>query len=161
MKIISKNTLLVNVALFVLINFYVNLSNAQTMKNYPLTAKGTFVVDLKPDGQNKIGDITFGKYVIQKIFKGDLDATSKVDMLSAGSDNGSGAYVALESIAGTLNGRNGTFVLMHSGTRTKTSQQLTVIVVPGCSTGDLIGLEGKLTINIVGKEHSYIFEYSL
>lgn len=152
---------IVTFALFVFINLYGNLSNAQTMKNYPLTAKGTFVVEMKPEGQNKIEDITFGKYSFQKTFKGDLEATSKVDMLSAGSDNGSGGYVAIEGVTGTLNGRSGTFVLMHTGTRSKTSAQLTVTVIPGCSTGDLIGLEGKLTINIVGKEHSYVFEYSL
>src|SRR5579859_7971345 len=79
-----------------LIAFYSHLSNAQTMKNYPLQAKGTFVVDLKPEGQHKVDEVTFGKYSIQKTFKGELEATSKVDMLSAGSDNGSGGYVALE-----------------------------------------------------------------
>lgn len=141
--------------------FLSNLSNAQTMKRNSFVAKGSFVVDLKPEMNNKVGDVTFGRYSIQKTFQGDLNATSKVEMLSAASDNGSGAYVAIESVTGTLHGRQGTFVLMHNGTRTKTSQELIVMVVSGCSTGDLIGLEGKLTIRIVGKEHFYIFEYSL
>jgi hypothetical protein len=61
---------------------------------------------------------------------GGLIATSKVNMLSAGADNGSGAYVAIEQVDGTLDGKRGTFVLMHNGTRTKTSQQLIVSVFP-------------------------------
>ncbi len=149
------------IALFVFITFHINLSNAQTMKTYSLIAKGTFVVEMKPEGTTKDGDITFGKYSVQKTIMGDLLASSKLDMLSAVAENGSGSYVAIESVRGTLNGRSGTFVLMHNGTRTKTSQELTVTVVPGCSTGELTGLEGKFTINIVGKEHFYIFEYSL
>ena len=124
-------------------------------------AKGTFTVELKPEAQDKVGDISFGRYSLDKKFQGDLEATSKVDMLSAGADNGSGAYVAIEHVSGQLNGRNGAFLLMHSGTRTKDSQQLSVSVVPGCGTGELTGLEGKMTINIVDKEHFYELEYSL
>jgi Protein of unknown function (DUF3224) len=154
-------TLQKTVASIVALLITINLTNGQTMKTYPLTAKGSFSVTMKPEGQNKVGDITFGRYAIDKVFKGDLEGTSKVDMLGASSDNGSGAYVAIESVSGTLNGKTGIFLLIHNGTMTKTSQQLTVTVVPGCSTGDLTTLEGKLTINIVGKEHFYVLEYSL
>ena len=126
----------------------------------PMIAKGTFEVSMTPDAQNKVGDITFGRYRIDKKFQGDLEGTSKVDMLGVGSDTGSGAYVAIELVSGTLHGKTGTFVLQHSGIRTKDSQQLTILVVPGCSTGQLAGLEGKLTINIVDKKHYYEFDYS-
>jgi hypothetical protein len=114
---------------------------------------------MKPERQDKVGDITFGRYIFDKVFKGDLEATSKVEMLAAGSDNGSGAYVAMEHVNGKLNGKNGTFVLTHMGTRTSYSQELTVLVVPGCSTGDLAGLEGKLSIDIIDKVHFYTLEY--
>lgn len=160
-KNILTKSKIVTLALFALIIFYGSLTKAQTMKTYPLSAKGTFEVDMKPEGQNKTENITFGKYSIQKTFKGGLEGISAADMLSVGSDNGSAAYVAIERVVGTLNGRKGTFVFTHSGTMTSSSQQLTVSVVPGCGTGELLGLEGKLTINIVGKEHFYSFEYSL
>jgi Protein of unknown function (DUF3224) len=129
------------------------------MKN-SIIAKGTFNVELKPVAQDKIDGITFGKYSIDKIFQGDLEATSKLDMLSAGADNGSGAYVAIEQVNGKLNNKSGTFVLVHSGTRTKDSQHLNVFIVSGCSTGELAGLKGTMTINIVGKKHFYELEYS-
>jgi hypothetical protein len=135
-------------------------SNAQTMKS-TFTAKGSFDVTVKPEDQNKVNEITFGRYSVQKTFAGDLIGTSKFDMHSAGSDQGAGAYVAIESITGTLNGKSGTFLLIHTGTMTPTSQQLTITVVPGCSTGELVGLEGKFIINIVEKKHFYVFEYTL
>ncbi len=49
---------------------------------------------------------------IDKQFHGDLDGTSKGEMLSAGTDvKGSAGYVAMERVTGTLNGRRGSFVL--------------------------------------------------
>jgi len=49
---------------------------------------------------------------IDKQFNGDLEATSKGEMLSAMTDvKGSAGYVAIERVSGTLHGRGGTFVL--------------------------------------------------
>lgn len=126
-----------------------------------LIAKGTFAVEMKPEHQDTIGDITFGRYTFNKVFKGDLEGTSKVEMLGANSSNGSGAYVALERVDGKLNGKVGTFVLTHVGTRTSNSQKLNVSIVSGCSTGELEGLEGNLVIEIVDKVHYYTIEYTL
>ena len=38
---------------------------------------------------------------------------------------------------------------------------LTVTVVPDTGTGELAGLAGSMTIDIVDGKHSYVFEYSL
>ena len=83
-------------------------------------------------------------------------------MLAAGTDvKGSAGYVAMEWISGTLNGRSGTFALQHTGTMTRGAAQLSVTVVPDSGTGQLVGLAGKMTINIVDGKHSYDFEYTL
>ena len=39
--------------------------------------------------------------------------------------------------------------------------QLNITVVPDSGTGQLAGLTGKMTINIVDGKHSYDFEYTL
>lgn len=123
-------------------------------------AKGTFTVEMKPESQEKIEGISFGRFIISKVFEVDLEATSKVEMLTAGSDNGSAAYVAIEHIQGNLKGKSGAFVLTHVGTMNSESQKLEVNIVPGCGTGELSGIEGKLTIDIVNKVHYYTIEYS-
>ncbi len=67
---------------------------------------------------------------IDKQFHGDLEATSKGQMLTGGSIvKGSAGYVAIEKVSGTLNGRSGTFILQHSGTMTRGLPELKITVV--------------------------------
>jgi hypothetical protein len=99
---------------------------------------------------------------IDKQFHGDLEATSKGEMLAAGTAvKGSAGYVAMEKVTGTLKGRTGTFVLQHTGTMNRGEPQLSVTVVPDSGTGQLAGLTGKMAINIADGKHSYEFEYTL
>jgi hypothetical protein len=99
---------------------------------------------------------------MEKQFHGDLEATSKGEMLSAGgSVKGSAGYVAIERVSGTLHGRQGTFVLQHSGTMTRGVPGLTVSVVPDSGTGDLVGLAGTMSIVISEGKHEYDFTYTI
>jgi hypothetical protein len=99
---------------------------------------------------------------IDKQFHGDLEATSKGQMLAAvTSVKGSAGYVAIEQVTGSLRGRSGTFVLQHSGTMTRGTPQQIVSVVPDSGTGELVGLTGTMTITIADGKHSYDFEYTL
>ena len=125
-------------------------------------ASVTFEVKLNPQVDDQVGDATIGRMSIDKQFQGDLEATSKGQMLAAGTDvKGSAGYVAMERISGTLNGRSGTFALQHSGIMTRGAAQLSVTVVPDSGTGQLVGLAGKMIINIVDGKHLYDFEYTL
>jgi hypothetical protein len=132
------------------------------MNSATFTAKGSFTVKTTPAGEStRVGNTSVGKYLVEKIFTGDLQATSKFEMHTAVSDNGAAAYVAIEIVTGTLQDKSGSFVLIHQGTRTKTSQSLTITVAPGLATGELTGLEGTFTIDVVGKEHFYTMAFSL
>lgn len=99
---------------------------------------------------------------IDKQIHGDLEGTSKGQMLTAGTAvTGSGVYVAIEKVSGTLHGRKGTFILHHTGVMTRGAPQLTITVVPDSGTGELEGLTGRMMINIADGKHSYDFEYTL
>ena len=99
---------------------------------------------------------------IDKQFHGDLEATSKGEMLTAGTAvKGSAGYVAIERVSGTLRGRSGTFILQHSGTMTRGAPQLIITVVPDSGADQLVGLTGTMVINIESGKHSYEFEYTL
>lgn len=103
-----------------------------------------------------------GRMTIDKQFQGDLEATSKGQMLAAmTAEKGSAGYVAIEKVSGTLHGRKGTFVLQHSGTMNRGDQQLSIAVVPDSGTGELVGLIGKMTIKIEGGKHFYEFQYTI
>jgi len=124
-------------------------------------AKGTFEVKLNPQG-DKSQDQDLGRMTIDKQFHGDLEGTSKGQMLAARTaTKGSAGYVAMEKVTGKLHGRSGTFVLQHSGTMNRGAPDLSVTVVPDSGTGELTGLAGKMTIDITNGKHSYVFEYAL
>jgi hypothetical protein len=125
-------------------------------------ASGTFDVKVTPQTNENSGDPLLGRMSIDKQLHGDLEGTSKGEMLTGMSAvTGSGAYVAIEKVSGKLNGRSGTFILQHSGTMTRGKQHLIVTVVPDSGTGELAGLEGTFTINIDNGKHSYEFAYTL
>jgi hypothetical protein len=127
-------------------------------------ATGTFDVKLAPQKpDNEVSEAAnLGRMSIDKQFHGDLEATSKGEMLSAmGEIKGSAGYVALERVSGTLAGKKGSFVLQHSGIMDRGNPSLTVSVVPDSGTGELKGLSGTMKIIVEGAKHSYDFEYSL
>ena len=126
-------------------------------------ARGTFEVKLLPQpADEKIGDATVGRLSLDKHYHGDLEATSKGQMLAVGTDvKGSAGYVAMERVTGTLHGHNGTFALQHSGTMTRGTPQLAVTVVPDSGTGQLVGLTGTMEIKIVDGQHLYNLDYTL
>lgn len=125
-------------------------------------AAGTFQVKVTPAANEKAADAAIGRFLLNKQFQGDLDGTSKGEMLGASTSvKGSAAYVALEHVSGTLKGRKGSFTLQHTGTMTRGSLQMTVTVVPDSGTEQLTGIAGTMTIKIVDGKHFYDFEYTL
>ncbi len=124
-----------------------------------MTATGTFEVTLKPQS-GESGDPAVGRMSIDKQFHGDLEGTSKGQMLAVqGGVIGSAGYVAMERVSGTLAGRQGTFALQHAGTMNRGVPVLSVTVVPDSGTGGMIGLSGKMVINIADGKHFYEFDY--
>lgn len=125
-------------------------------------AAGPFDVKVTPQ-DDKSDDPLLARMTLDKQYHGDLEATGKGQMLTASTDvKGSGAYVAIEKVSGSLQGRTGTFVLQHTGTMTNNAPQLAITVVPDSGTGQLKGIAGKMTIIIApGGKHSYDFEYTL
>ena len=124
-------------------------------------ATGPFEVKLAPQAQDPAGDASLGRMTIDKQFHGALEATSKGQMLTAGTSvKGSAGYVAIEKVSGILDGRNGSFVLQHSGTMNRGVPQLTITVVPDSGTEQLVGLSGTMNIIIADGKHSYDFAYT-
>ncbi|WP_345779211.1 DUF3224 domain-containing protein [Lysobacter sp. CFH 32150] len=127
-------------------------------------AQGSFDVKVKPqqadNPEAKAAQLT--RLSIDKQFHGALEATSTGEMLASGDGAGSGAYVALEKVTGSLQGRKGSFVLLHSAVMTQgTPQHWSVTVVPDSGTDQLRGLAGAMTITIIDGKHDYDFAYTL
>ena len=126
-------------------------------------ASGTFEVKFVPQRlADAEADPVLGRMAIHKTFTGDLRATGRGEMLTAGTPTkGSAGYVAIEHVSGNLQGRSGSFVLQHTGTMNRGATELYVTVVPDSGSGELAGVSGTLSISMVEGKHFYQFEYTL
>ncbi len=117
---------------------------------------------MKLQPQSAREDAGLGRMSLDKVFEGPLSATSRGEMLAARTAQaGSAAYVAIETVEGTLEGRKGGFVLVHRGLMDRGAQDLAISVVPDSGTGALAGLRGEMKIRIEGGAHYYDFDYTL
>ena len=128
-----------------------------------MQAKGEFEVTRIPQEELDIGaGASVGHSRFDKKFNGPLQATSVVHMLAVMSDvQGSGAYVAMEHVVGTLDGRSGSFFAQHNGIMDRGKPSLDLTVVPDSGTDGLTGLRGRIGIDIVDGKHYYTFDYTL
>jgi hypothetical protein len=126
-------------------------------------ATGSFEVALQPLPNHEVSeDGHFGRLLLIKKFSGDLTASARGQMLSAMTTvKGSAGYVAIDHVTGELDGRKGSFVLQHSGAMNRGAQSLSIMVVPDSGSGELTGISGTLSINIIDGKHFYDFIYSL
>ncbi len=132
------------------------------MKDSTRHVSGPF--DVKVTHQDDAStDPLLNRMTLDKQYHGDLVATSVGQMLTAGTDvKGSGAYVAIEKVSGTLEGKKGTFILQHAGTMTREVPQLAIVIVPDSGTGELEGISGEMKIKFAeGGKHFYELDYTV
>ena len=122
-------------------------------------AAGEFDVKIAPVSQ---ADEVLSRFSIDKQYHGDLVATGVGQMMASRDEKAkTGVYVAIETVAGTLKGRKGSFLLAHRGTMSPAGQELSVIITPASGTGELAGISGDLEIILEGGKHSYVLRYTL
>jgi hypothetical protein len=125
-------------------------------------ASGTFDVSLEERERDERSGVRITHSRGTKSFQGDLEGDSVVDMIASGVRSaGWAAYVAVETLRGTLHGRTGGFVVQHTATMAGGVGSLTITVVPGSGTDDLAGITGTMGIEIVDGKHHYTLDYAL
>ena len=124
-------------------------------------AKGEFEVKRSMEPGCDLGDGVEAMHVrFEKQFSGPLAASSVVHMLAVTTAvENSAAYVAVERVAGSLDGREGTFLAVHKGIMDRGAASLDLAVVPDSGTDGLAGLSGTIAIDIVDGRHYYTFDY--
>ena len=127
-------------------------------------ATGMFEVKVKPLAEDeKVPGVAVGRMSIDKTFNGDIEGTSKGEMMTAGTQvKGSAGYVAVEIVTASIKGRSGTFTLLHHATMKQEGDfRMNIVVIPDSGTGGLVDLSGRMEIIIEGGKHSYKFDYTL
>ena len=141
------------------------VSQAHTSEEHLLMhASGHFDVTLAPQASDNLQVRTaqIDRLSIDKKYHGDVHGTSTGQMQAIKDDRNTGAYVALEKVVASLQGRNGTFMLMHYGYMSQGAVgRWLVEIVPNSGTGELAGLSGTMKIIQKDEKHYYEIEYAL
>mgnify|MGYP001253919381 CR=1 FL=1 len=83
-------------------------------------------------------------------YTGDLQAEGELEYLMAYAADGTGRFVGLERVTGSLNGQAGTFVTQHTGTFDPASVKINWLIVAGTGTDALEKLQGGADMILMG-----------
>lgn len=121
-------------------------------------ARGSFEITMSP-GEGVLDGT--GRFDFVKAWSGDLTAEGAGAMFSAGDPAaGAAGYVAIETVRGTLAGREGSFALLQRGLMLADGISLEYVVAPGSGTGELVGITGTLDLD-TSNGHSWELTFQL
>jgi Protein of unknown function (DUF3224) len=99
---------------------------------------------------------------VVKAFRGEIEGESTAELLMAVAGEDAAAYVGLERVGGRVNGRQGSFVYLHTATAAGGRQEASWPVVDGSGTGELAGISGRIRIdNLPEGGHVLTLDYDL
>ena len=125
-------------------------------------AVGTFEVAVVPaDPEVVEAGLGLSRYTLSKTFSGGMSGAAVGQMLAGGPSAQTATYIALERFVGTLDGREGAFLLAHRGDMSPEGYSLAITVVPNSGTGALTGIAGEFALTIANGVHSYDLAYTL
>ena len=97
----------------------------------------------QPAGSDEpAGGLALSRIHVEESFSGDISGEGVVEFLQAARPDGSGSFVGIERVTGTVGGRRGTFLLQDAGTVVDNIVSGDWFVIPGSGTGELSGLRG-------------------
>ncbi len=97
-----------------------------------------------------------------KRFTGDLEGTSRGEMVMAHAPQGSAAYTGYERVEATVAGRQGSFILRHNAFMAGGAGSSEVVVMDSSGTGELTGLAGTADVErLADGTHTFTLSYDL
>ncbi|NND43724.1 MAG: DUF3224 domain-containing protein [Xanthomonadales bacterium] len=123
-----------------------------------MPAEGTFEVELTPQEDR---EFPAGRMLINKRYTGDMSGSGIGQMISKRTEEGTAVYCAIEEFSGSVNGKTGSFTLVHKGTMSEASQLLEVDILEGSGSGELEGISGSMLITQQAGEHSYELRFTM
>jgi len=128
------------------------------MPSQEMSVKGSFDVAMEPQ---KDSDAPVGRMLIKKQYSGGLSGSGTGQMLSKQTESGTALYLAIEEFEGSLDGKVGSFTLVHNGFMSAEIQTLEVKILQGSGSGALENISGSMEITQADGGHQYTLSYGL
>ncbi|MBL4670690.1 MAG: DUF3224 domain-containing protein [Arenicella sp.] len=128
------------------------------MPSQEMSVKGSFDVAMEPQ---KDSDAPVGRMLIKKQYSGGLSGSGTGQMLSKQTESGTALYLAIEEFEGSLDGKVGSFTLVHNGFMSAEIQTLEVKILQGSGSGALENISGSMEIIQADGGHQYTLSYGL
>ncbi len=122
------------------------------------SVNGSFDVIMEPQQDS---DAPVGRMLIKKQYTGGLSGSGIGQMLSKRTESGTAVYLAIEEFEGSLDGKVGSFTLVHNGIMSAEAQSLEVKILQGSGNGELENISGSMEISQADGGHQYTFSYQL
>ncbi|HZS39987.1 MAG TPA: DUF3224 domain-containing protein [Polyangia bacterium] len=121
-------------------------------------AKSAFTVDGREAQPAEWSGGQLSRTRWRKTFTGALAGTSVVEATMLMVDGGPAIYVGIERFECALDGRTGTFILLHSATMRGEERAGSWTIVSGSGTGELASIRGEGEIL---PNHDFVLRYEL
>lgn len=118
--------------------------------------KGCFEVSLIPQSDD---EFSAGRMTIDKRYQGEVEGLGTGQMISKRLESGVAIYFAIEEFCGCIEGKKGSFTLLHKGYMDKSKQSLEVTVLEGSGSDELANISGSMNIIQEDGKHLYEFNY--
>lgn len=128
-----------------------------------MLAQGSFETSTsQPTPYDSVEGVSFSRSRLQHRFEGDLVAAGQLEMLGARTPTpGSAGYVALERVTGELQGKRGSFCLLHTALMGHGQRSLVMQIVPDSGTGELRCIGGSMEVSMESGVRVYRLSYEL
>ena len=105
---------------------------------------------------------TLSRGTVKKSFDSELRGESAGEILMYSAADGSAGYTIMDKVTGEMDGRSGTFVMIHGGTHTpqQTSRALGIIA-PNSGTGGFRGISGTVEFKSNEDDKTFLLEFTL
>ncbi|MCH7586852.1 MAG: DUF3224 domain-containing protein [Chloroflexi bacterium] len=139
--------------------YWVSQEGVPTMN---LQAEATFKVDSWEEAIYEEFDDgrKFARATIKKSFEGDLHGEGSLEYLMAYTADGNASFVGMEFFIGGFGKLIGSFMMQHVGTFVDGISTVSLTIVPGSATEELVGLRGEGGFDFGhGDEYPFTLDY--
>jgi len=153
------DTLVYAILMFIFLGYAgTSQANETIEQEKTMSAKGKFEVNLELQNDDVA---PAGRMLINKSYSGGLEGSGVGQMISKRTENGVAVYYAIEEFTGKVDGKIGSFTLVHKGVMNKDSESLEVLILDGSGAGELESIAGSMIIIQEGGVHAYELKYDL